>query len=73
MDSLRNIEVIKISDHIGSHFKSFFSQERRFHAAVVIQEEIIIIGGLQSSNTGEIVKGKFYIWKIISCITCYDQ
>ena len=61
MDSLRNIEVIKMSDHIVSHFKSIFSQDRRYHAAVVIQTDIVLLGGQGSSRTGEIVKGKYLL------------
>ena len=38
----------------------FFSQERHDHAAVVINEQIILVGGDDSSMfNGELVKGKF--------------
>ena len=39
----------------------FFSQSRWAHAAVVINEEIILVGGgsLIGKFTGEIVKGEF--------------
>ena len=36
-----------------------FSQERWYHAAAVLENDtIVIVGGLDSSKTGEIVKSK---------------
>ena len=37
----------------------FFSQSRAAHAAVVINKQIILVGGWDSRLTGEIVKGEF--------------
>ena len=37
----------------------FFSQERYEHAAVVIRDQIILVGGYGSRFTGEILKGEF--------------
>ena len=74
MDSLRNIEVK--TNHFASS-QSLFSQERRAHAAVSINNKIILVGGWGSGqNSGEIVnEGKaqitftslvmIYSWKII--------
>ena len=75
MDSLRNIEVK--TDHLASS-QSLFSQERYYHAAVSINNKIILVGGgdNSSSRSGEIVnEGKAQItftslvmihsWKII--------
>ena len=55
---------IKISDCLAYHINLISSQERREHAAVVMQGDnrIIIIGGWSSRLTGEIVKSKFASW-----------
>ena len=73
MDSLRNIEVK--TDNLASS-QSIFSEERSGHAAVSINNKIIILGGSRSERSGEIVnEGKaqitftslvmIYSWKII--------
>ena len=54
----------KISDCLAFHINPISSQERDYHAAVVMQgdNKILIIGGWESSRsklTGEIVKSKF--------------
>ena len=44
----------------------FSSQARYYHAAVVIRDQIILVGGRRSRFTGEIVKGEFaYIGKSV--------
>ena len=76
MDSLRNIEVK--TNHIASS-QSLFRQERESHAAVTINNKIILLGGWgdnSNERSGEIVnEGKAQItftslvtihsWKII--------
>ena len=53
MDSLRNIEVR--TENLAS---SLFSRERFVHAAVVINDKLILVGGWGSSiRSGEIVNG----------------
>ena len=51
----------KISDCLVFHINPISSQQRKYHAAVVMQgdDRIIIIGGRGSYFTGEIVKSKF--------------
>ena len=49
----------KISDCPSFHINSISSQERRYHAAVVINDQIILVGGWDSKFTGEIMKGEF--------------
>ena len=61
MDSLRNIEVK--TNHLAFS-QSLFRQERYFHAAVSINNKVIIVGGWSSSSdrSGEIVnEGKAQI------------
>ena len=62
MDSLRNIEV-KTNNLASS--QSLFSQGRRYHAAVSINNKTIIVGGSDSRSSyksGEIVnEGKTQI------------
>ena len=54
MDSLRNIEV-KTNNLASS--QSLFSQQRWYHAAVSINDKIILVGGRDSSSkrSGEII------------------
>ena len=57
MDSLRNNEV-ETDKCANASFQSLFSQERFVHAAVSINNKIIILGGWgRSIRSGEIVKG----------------
>ena len=58
MDSLRNIEVKTSQLNLFPPVISIFSQGRYNHAAVVVLDKIIIIGGKGNAYTGEIVKGK---------------
>ena len=68
MDSLRNIEV-KTNSFASS--QSLFSQERYAHAAVTINNKIIIVGGRDSSErSGEIVNEGISINNIY--IACFN-
>ena len=61
MDSLRNVEVK--TNHLASS-QSLFSKEREYHAAVSINNKIILLGGyfVSSQKSGEIVnEGKAQI------------
>ena len=66
MDSLRNIEVK--TENLAS---SLFSRERFEHAAVVINDKLILVGGWGSSiRSGEIVNGLHKLEKNIHFVCC---
>ena len=66
MDSLRNIEVR--TENLASFL---FSRERFVHAAVVINDKLILVGGWGSSiRSGEIVNGLHKLENNIHFVFC---